>query len=117
MQIDKNETYQTRDGREARIYAVDGVGAHPVHGAIKDKNGQWLPKSWASNGDYLAGGEICNSDLVLGPKRHTREVWINMYTEGRLLCFNSEQDARFARATRMTACKHLVFEFVEGEGL
>ena len=88
-----------------------------MHGATKDRNGQWFPTSWRSNGAYLAGGEICNNDLVLVPKRYTREVWINIYTEGRVLCFNSEQDARSACATRMIAHKHLVFEFDEGEGL
>ena len=32
--IDKSKTYRTRDGREVRIYATDGVGDQAIHGAV-----------------------------------------------------------------------------------
>jgi predicted DNA-binding protein with PD1-like motif len=33
-EIDINKKYRTRDGHEVRIYATDGMGLYPVHGAI-----------------------------------------------------------------------------------
>ena len=120
MTIDKDQTYQTRDGCEVRIYAVGGGGVHPVHGAVKDKNGQWFQSSWASNGSYLAGGEICNNDLVLVPKRHkrhTREVWINMYPDRTGVLYADKSTAITTRARGCIAFIHHTFEFVEGEGL
>ena len=116
MQIDKDETYQTSDGHEVRIYAVDSVGEYPVHGAIKNKNGQWYINCWTATGMY-ASGVAGNSDLVLVPKRHTREVWINMYHLGLFAAYESEELARASQAPGCIACKHLTFEFVEGEGL
>lgn len=35
----------TRDGRDVRIYAIDGKGAHPVHGAI-ETDGAWSICDW-----------------------------------------------------------------------
>jgi hypothetical protein len=31
--ISMDKQYRTRDGREVRIYAVDGGGKYPIHGA------------------------------------------------------------------------------------
>ena len=39
----------TTDGAVARIYATDGGGAFPVHGALSI-NKCWLPQAWDSNG-------------------------------------------------------------------
>lgn len=48
--IDPNRTYRTRDGRAVRIYAADGGGGCPVHGAIW--NGSfWSPDWWLSSGE------------------------------------------------------------------
>ena len=115
MQIDKDQTYQTRDGREVRIYEVHSEGLFPVHGAYKS-NGMWHCDCWPLNGRFLSDGEH-KSDLVLVPKRHTREVWINMYLNGPYNAYKSEEYACSSRLPNCIACKHLVFEFVEGEGL
>jgi hypothetical protein len=55
MNIDITKKYTTRDGREVRIYAVDGGGIHPVHGAIKMDDGSWKGCQWYSNGDNFSG--------------------------------------------------------------
>ena len=34
--IDMKKKYRTKDGREVRIYATDGVGHYPVHGAVNN---------------------------------------------------------------------------------
>jgi hypothetical protein len=49
--IDKSKTYRTRDGKEVRIYATDGGGDYPVHGALCD-NGIWIVTSWTKEGRY-----------------------------------------------------------------
>jgi len=50
MIIDKNKTYRTRDGREVRIYATDCGGHYPIHGATKEQDNRWAPRTWAENG-------------------------------------------------------------------
>lgn len=40
MKIEAGKFYRTRDGRKARVYAVDGGGEFPVHAAI------WFMSAW-----------------------------------------------------------------------
>lgn len=49
--IDKNKPYKAWNGMEVRIYATDGEGSRPVHGALKLSNGVWSPHSWYSTGE------------------------------------------------------------------
>lgn len=42
---------RTRDGREARIYATDGGGSFPIHGAVAERDG-WTGCVWRSTGHY-----------------------------------------------------------------
>ena len=58
--IDIAKKYQTRDGREVRIYAVDGGAASPVHGAIRDGNA-WVLCQWREDGENFSR---TNADLV-----------------------------------------------------
>ena len=65
------ETYRTRDGREARVYAVDGGGSHPIHGAIKTDFG-WESENWRENGSVYSSEPRGQADLM-PPKR---ELWV-----------------------------------------
>jgi len=56
---------QTRSGLEARIYATDGGGTYPVHGAAKLKDG-WDVMSWTASGQYDIGGHCSEFDLMEG---------------------------------------------------
>jgi len=47
--IDVNKKYTTRDGREVRIYATDGVGCYPIHGAVLEY-GIWCITAWTVEG-------------------------------------------------------------------
>jgi hypothetical protein len=49
--IDINKKYRTRDGREVRIYAIDGSGTHSVHGAIYVTGG-WVSCVWRKDGSF-----------------------------------------------------------------
>lgn len=62
--IDASKKYQTRDGREVRIYATDSGGLYPVHGAIRsDEENLWGVDSWRETGSYVVGYEA-KEDLI-----------------------------------------------------
>lgn len=77
--ISLDRSYQTRDRRKVRIYAlVDG--GWPVHGAILD-NCAWRVASWL--GDGRCRYDVSdNSDLVEIPKPIRIAGWINIYKSG-----------------------------------
>ena len=113
--IDPKRKYRTRDGREVRIYAVDGGGCKPIHGAIRDGD-IWLSTSWLSSG---AGGLDCNSLIEVRP-RIKREVWLNVYpTTIGMVCESKEEadNATGARSCLRIACVKLTIDCEEGEGL
>lgn len=68
MELKVGAFYVTRDGRKARIYALDGeanTGAE-VHGAVLDdgENGKaWEPANWSRDGEYISGAQS-SQDLI-----------------------------------------------------
>ena len=63
---------RTRDGREARIYALDGgTNRNIIHGAIFSK-GAWISQTWDSAG-RMVKSHLCPEDL-LPPKLSRDEV-------------------------------------------
>ena len=44
------KTYLTRDGRKARIYAIDHEGLYSMIGAVQ-KGDSWTVKSWTAEGE------------------------------------------------------------------
>jgi len=116
--IDITKQYRTRDGREVRIYATDGEGPYPVHGAIRLPT-FWCPTNWDENGLYKAGGfELHDYDLIEVRPRHKRTVWLNMYGSGVVpeSC-SSKERADLAAACGRIACIKVDLDFEEGEGL
>ena len=64
MNIDITKTYATRSGLPVRIYAVDGCGVYPVHGASRSSAG-WEDQKWSDTGRYnMARAEEGGYDLV-----------------------------------------------------
>ena len=115
--IDKSKTYRTRDGREVRIYATDGVGSHPVHGAIKNPDG-WRQATWMHDG-YWASVDM-GSDLIEVKPRIKREVWVNVYPNESAISdmvHMSRKEADFAASSGRIACVRLTIDCEEGEGL
>ena len=117
--LDTTKPVQTRDGRKARIYATDGGGVYPVHGALQDAGWVWLPHVWTSAGRELPFGGLSNSDLVNTPVKHTREFYLIAWgKEGWRI-----QDTPFLRGlfrvNEPLICfnKKVTVEFTEGEGL
>ena len=112
--IDITKTYRTRDGREVRIYAVDGLNGKRVHGAIRHPECGWEHRAWFADGKmYSYPGD---SDLIEVKPRIKREVWVNVYPNGT----KSFGDKRFADEHAMDhriACVRLTIDCEEGEGL
>lgn len=73
MKLEIGKYYTTRDGRKARIYAVDGDKNWRVHGAILE-GGEWCHAAWRGNGKAMWNGHEVDTDLVSewtdpGPRR------------------------------------------------
>jgi hypothetical protein len=58
-------TYRTRDGREARVYATDGAGDYPIHGATRWPREGWEEATWTAEGRYCPHQGKCGADLIL----------------------------------------------------
>jgi hypothetical protein len=112
--IDKSKTYKTRDGREVRIYATDGVLPYPIHGAIKTKEG-WVRASWTPDGDE----GLRSDDLIEVRPRHKRTVWLNVYDNEWVSAFSSKQKGlkTLCGDEKLIACIKVELDFEEGEGL
>lgn len=112
-EIDKDKQYTTRDGREVRIYATDGAGLCPVHGAIRESNG-WYSCKWSSCGKYSEEPDS-PSDLIEVKRRKKIERWIMVerHDACSMWCTKPSQ----IETVNSFALKHIVFEVEEGEGL
>ena len=64
MTIEAGKQYLTRSGKIARIYATDGGGRQPVHGAVQIDD-EWNNNTWTDNGTFMnePGKKFC-WDLV-----------------------------------------------------
>jgi hypothetical protein len=109
--IDKDRTYRTRDGREVRIYAMNGGGYWPVHGAIQLSCSGWVPTSWDNDGNAFNSG-IRDSLIEVRP-RHKRTVWLHVFKNGSVC---ATEETYYVPAGRL-ACIKVELDFEEGEGL
>ena len=121
--IELGKQYKTRDGCEVRIYAVDGGGQFPVHGAVNFSGTAWTPNEWSETGSHLGDPEfrISDLDLIEVKPRIQREVWVNMYrhydgVEFYGVCRKKEEADSYASDARI-ACVKVVIDCEEGEGL
>lgn len=75
---------RTRDGREARIYAVDGGGDRPIHGAVKSTDtGNWFLVQWSTKGVFCST-TVSPLDLLHVPETRTVTVKIYLMEDGRI---------------------------------
>ena len=92
MTISLTKSYTTRSGLPVRIYAVDGGGNYPVHGA-SFADGKWQYRAWPTNGRlslYTENGE----DLYEVKPRIKRTVWLNVYHRDLFRVYSSPEEAR-----------------------
>ncbi len=110
--IDPKKQYRTRDGREVRIYAVDGGNGWSVHGAVLGEAG-WMATIWNAIGRRSKLDET-NDDLIEAKPRIQREVWVNVYPDGVL---TKEAANKYTPMAGRIACVKLMIDCEEGEGL
>jgi hypothetical protein len=111
--ISKDKQYKTRDGREVRIYATDGAGEYPVHGALKSSNG-WVSATWGSHGHVVKPCRESPEDLIEFKPRMKFERWIFVDDSGLTKTFSEPPTVA---GPGCFAVKHIVFEVEKGEGL
>ena len=112
--IDMNKQYRTRDGREVRIYAVDGGGNLPVHGAVRYCDA-WVLAHWTEIG--RSHPVVQNEDDLIEVKpRIKRTEWLNVYDDGEV-AHKSERHARSAGAKEIRARVPIEIDCEYGEGL
>ena len=110
--IDINKKYRTHDGREVRIYAMDGGGNYPIHGAVMEDG--WKQYRWLPDGT----GVFDNDYLIEVKPRIQQTVWLNIYAKH--VCpdvFNSKGNADLWASECRIACVKVEIDFEEGEGL
>jgi hypothetical protein len=112
--IDKDKQYTTRDGREVRIYATDGCGSYPIHGAIKRSEG-WTSVNWCEDGMHLESKKQTEYDLIELKPRIKIERWALVERDGSYSLWLDKPSN--ASSVDAFAVKHIVFEVEEGEGL
>lgn len=120
MKIEMNKEYQTRDGREVRIYAVDVGDSNATHGAIKNNTEQdlWDLCTWTKNGFYYYPEEESAVDLIEKPE--VIEGWVNVYSSTESLSMGciihkTKEDAGQHTGRSKVAC--IPIKFLKGEGL
>jgi hypothetical protein len=116
--IEMGKQYKTRDGRDVRIYATDGGGDEPIHGAYRDsEDGDvWILAAWCADGAFYESVESPRDLIEVKPER---EGWINVYAKldypSASVIHATKESADRSAATGRTACLHVKFR--EGDGL
>lgn len=114
--IDITKTYRTRCGYPVRIYATDGTGAYPIHGAYC-KDGEWIVATWTIEGQNALQAKETPFDLVEVKPRIVQEVWVNVYEGALVIVGDSKAEAdRRANYDRI-ACVKITIDCEHGEGL
>ena len=93
--IDIHKKYTTKDDKEVRIYATDGIGLYPIHGAVLNYAGStndqgWSVGTWTNDGlyDIAAPNSSLNLVEVWVPKdKEPVWCWDKRDTAGRVLRF------------------------------
>ena len=111
--ISMDKTYTTRDGNKVRLYALDGGGNYPVHGAFF-YNDAWCAQSWTEKGRLSMFDTEDEDDLIEAPI--TRQMWVNVYPEGAGMWNTKEKADSTASKTRI-ACVPVTITYRPGEGL
>jgi hypothetical protein len=94
--ISKDKQYKTREGQEVRIYATDGKGSYPIHGAVLTDEG-WDEQTWKQDGGF--NHDVSRLDLIeIVPKV---KVWVEYYLNPK----GDFQTARFYSESSYMICK------------
>lgn len=119
--IEMGKKYQTRDRREVRIYAVDGEGQLPVHGAIRQRDSgtghDWTLRKWTAEGRVCVGDSKYEHDLVEVKARIKLVRWLNVHLGGVVTMHASRTSADKWAMVGRAACVRIEIDCEHGEGL
>jgi hypothetical protein len=111
MEFEAGGTYLTRDGREARVFLVDGGFKTPLVGAVKIRDG-WESIRWLADGKAYHYNS--SWDLMPSPTK----VWLNIYGCSVTGPYSTKQDADFkAKANASTRIACVEISYRHGDGL
>ncbi len=116
--VELGKQYKLRNGTEARVYAVDGIGDYPVHGAVLNEHG-WIIRTWREDGRCWMSGHSRDEpyDLIEVRPRIQREVWLNVYKGKLCTGYPDKEESDRAASYDRIACVKVVIDCEEGEGL
>ena len=114
--ITLDKEYQTRDGRPARVYAVDICGSKPVLASYLNDDREWVFTTRLSDGRFKSGEES-HLDLIEKPKTHKIVGYVNVFKNGDYQVYSSRAfaDQYLDAMPYRIACKRIEFEVQEGE--
>jgi hypothetical protein len=90
LQINPGEVWLTRDGKKARIYAVDGRGSRPIHGAVSDGDEDDVV-AWTATGQYWSRpGTESDHDLIrkYDWREELKPIWALLKPKYKLFAFD-----------------------------
>lgn len=65
--FEAGQEYKTRDGRRARVYAMDAGGSYPILGAFEEVDAHgavWWPFHWTESGMAPSSKQTHGKDLI-----------------------------------------------------
>jgi len=66
-ELDLTKPIMTRAGNAFRLYATDGGGRYPIHGACKVDN-EWRQGAWTRMGSLFSDDYVSGLDLINVPE-------------------------------------------------
>lgn len=106
MKLEAGKEYKTRDGRNARVYAVDGTVPYVIHGAVKKSDGEWMAAVWRENGHV--GSEVSHDPSDIMPPAN--EFWV---MNG--IVFQTKEDVEWLLAKNPDLHADRIFKAIEVE--
>lgn len=94
--IDPSKTYRTRDGQPVRIYATDGVGTSPIHGAYYSTMFKgYIFCGWDQDGEPTTDGppeRVGLVEVTLSDELRDQIPWETLRPEIRWVAMDDEGD-------------------------
>jgi len=116
-QIDLKKEYRTLNKQAVRLYAKDGDGEYPVHGAVFSLEHQvWVVCEWTIYGRAYPSDTKNYLNLVEIPPKIEHEYWANVYSTGIKLFHTKLEADKNASANRL-GCVKIKVECEIGEGI
>jgi hypothetical protein len=115
--IDIDKEYRTRDGREVRIYAIDGGRSkNIIHGATLEQDAGWCIAFWDRNGKWNTSGYNSDYELIEVKPRIQQTIYINIY-DGYESISSTEKIAKDREDCGIRARVKVDIDVEEGHGL